>query len=224
MKYIPPLTFFDLETTGLEPVKNVGVKIYGQTQLEPWHSIIEIGWVTVRQRDDATHNDWLVLQKMNLQIAPTESELRKSSQDALAVNGYFERKSAGEWSNSLTLKEALWYFLNVCGGTILIAKNPCFDNKFMELALTRAYIPYKEFQRRFHYRVLDVNSIVLGRILPTGMPYTPELLDKLYDLLRIAPEQKPHKAVRGAEHAYRIYRKVMELTPRQLSFIRRCIK
>lgn len=223
MRYVLPLTFFDLETTGLESVKNVGVKMQGRVQLEPWHTIIEIGWVTVRQRNDRNYIDWLVLQRMNLQIEPSEAQLHRASKEALAINGYLERKEKGEWKNAVTLNEALWDFLKLCSGSILIAKNPCFDNKFLEVALAQAHIPYTEFQRRFHYRILDVNSIALGKILPDGIPYDPNILDTLSPLLGIEPEPKPHKAIQGAEQAYKIYRKVMELKSSELRTIRKRI-
>ena len=218
-----PIAFFDLETTGLEFVKNVGVELYGKNQLELWHTIIEIGWVTVRQRNDENYTDWLVLQRMNLQISPNEQQLHRASKEALAVNGYLERKEAGEWKNALKLRDALWWFISNCGGSVLININPCFDDKFLEISLAQAHIPYKEFQRRFHYRILDVNSIAVGKLLAPGSPYKTNLFggNALSKLLGIKPETEPHMAVRGAEQAYRIYRRLMELKPREVSAIRR---
>ena len=34
-------------------------------------------------------------------------QLKRASQEALAVNGYLERKEAGEWANPTTLNKAL---------------------------------------------------------------------------------------------------------------------
>lgn len=220
---VPILVFFDCETTGLECLKQVGTPYTGSLVV-PWHEIIEIGWVKVRQRDDARGSDWAVLEEMNIRVVP--QHLVIAQKKALAVNGYLERKARGEWADAISLRDALRLFLESCEKAVFVGVNPCFDSKFLEVAFARAGIRYAEFQNRFHYRVLDVSAVAWGRFASVGAPYLPRNFGSsmLAEFLGIEGEQKPHEALRGAQQAYALYRALMELDAKKLRLMQKRVQ
>lgn len=218
----PDLAFFDLEATGLEFVKQIGP--WGRGLLVPWHEIIELGWVRVRQRDARAGVDWEIRDEANYRIAP--QRLSVANQKSLEVVGYVERARKGEWANAVPLREALWQFLTHCEGSHLIGVNSSFDVKFLECAFAEAGIPRREFEKRFHHRVLEVNSVAMGKLLTPGVPYAPWTFGsgKLSEYLGIEKEQEPHCAVNGARHGFAVYRALMDLDAKTLRALQRRIK
>jgi DNA polymerase III epsilon subunit-like protein len=105
----------DLETTGLDPLKN---------------EIIEIGFVIF---DD---KDFKIYAQFNLKVKPEHIETAHPK--ALEVNGYKEE----DWKDAISLHQALTFFAKATDKATLIAHNVAFDWAFLEASFNRLEIKH----------------------------------------------------------------------------------
>ena len=105
-----PLSFIDLEMTGLEAAK---------------HEILEIGLLKVSQPDLEIIESWEV------KVRP--ENLASADEEALKVNGFSEEK----WKDAISLKEAMEVLAPKASGTILAGWNIATDYAFLDAAVTK---------------------------------------------------------------------------------------
>lgn len=115
-----PISFLDLEMTGLESTK---------------HEIIEVGLVKVSQPDLKILEEWEV------KVKPEHIET--ADPESLKISGYDEEK----WKSSISLKETMEKLAPKVKGTILAGFNVACDYSFLDSAVTRTGIPL-DFHRR----------------------------------------------------------------------------
>ncbi len=98
------LAFIDIETTGLDLIKN---------------EIIEIGCVI-------TNPKLKILEEFELKIKPEHIE--NANKTALKINHYKEK----DWTEALPLEEAIKIFLKKVKDCIMVGQNVAFDSGFLE--------------------------------------------------------------------------------------------
>ncbi|TSC58196.1 MAG: DNA polymerase III subunit epsilon [Candidatus Peregrinibacteria bacterium Greene0416_19] len=104
MAPLPPLTVFDVETTGLDPKKG--------------HRIVEIAGV--RLENGTLRTDSVFVEMVNPE--------REIPWEARQVNKISDQEVAG----APTIEQVLPRFLDFAGGSILVAHNAQFDYGFLE--------------------------------------------------------------------------------------------
>ncbi len=124
-----PLIFFDLEMTGLSPIK---------------HEIIEIGAV----RAVRNGNEWKINGEKNWLVASTHIET--ADPDALSIVGY----SDSEWKDAIPLETALREFVAFASGGFLVGHDSAVDWSFLSPALDRFGI-----ENTADYHILDTASM-----------------------------------------------------------------
>ncbi len=102
-----PLSFIDVETTGLEPEKHEMIQI----------AVIKVDCVTLE-----------VLDEIETKIQPRH--LERADPVALRINGYCPER----WTNAITLWQALCQINPLIDGTILAGHNVAFDRAFLQAA------------------------------------------------------------------------------------------
>jgi len=177
----------DVETTGVDPIKN---------------SIISIGGIIVPKDLDST-----ILNFYNEAIIWPGAEI---SDTALEYNG----ATREEITHSLVrltqreMLENLIHFVNHSEDQTVWGYNPRFDVDFLNASLER-----EGFDFRFSYHTLDQHTLVYAHLLQRGI--IPPLKNKksalngdtISEYVGIPPEPKPHNALNGAKwEAEAIYR------------------
>lgn len=108
-----PISFIDLEMTGLESAK---------------HEIVEIGLVKVSQPDLEIIETW------EAKVKPEHPETAEP--DSLKISGYNEEG----WKNAATLQEAMRILSEKVKGTVLSGWNVSADYSFLDSAVTKTGI------------------------------------------------------------------------------------
>lgn len=117
---ICPISFIDLEMTGLESTK---------------HEIVEIGLVKVSQPD------LIVIEKWEAKVRPMHPET--GDPVAVEISGYDQEK----WKDSIMLQEMMQIFAVKVKGTILAGFNVSSDYSFLDVAITQTGIPLDVHRR-----------------------------------------------------------------------------
>ncbi|OGF82414.1 hypothetical protein A3B18_03670 [Candidatus Giovannonibacteria bacterium RIFCSPLOWO2_01_FULL_46_13] len=115
-----PISFIDLEMTGLESSK---------------HEIVEIGLVKVSQPNLE------VIERWEIKVKPTR--LETADLEALRISGY----DAEKWKDAISLKEMMEMLAPKVQNTILAGFNVSSDYSFLDVAVTSTSIPL-DFHRR----------------------------------------------------------------------------
>ena len=108
-----PISFLDLEMTGLEGHR---------------HEIVEIGLVK------ASQPDLKILETWEIKVRP--EKLSEADPIALKISGYDKEK----WKDAVSLKEAMEALSFKISGTILAGWNVPVDYSFLDAAVTRTGI------------------------------------------------------------------------------------
>jgi DNA polymerase III epsilon subunit-like protein len=129
-----PLTFLDIETTGLR---------YD-------HEIIEIGGIVV---DQPAYN---TIREFDFKVKPTN--LTIADPIALKIVGYNDQ----DWQKALGIKEALQQLEAVAKNTVLIGQNFTFDWTRLEKAFFEN--GWTDIPPAFSYHRLDVMSMAFAKL------------------------------------------------------------
>lgn len=215
-----PFLFLDLETTGHDPLKRVCIKNSGGASkyiLVPWHEIIDVGAVMVKQ--DLTEMG----EPFSLKVKPEHPERCLLN----LVNDYPKRAVTGEWENAVSLHEALirlfsWIQRTAPQQAVAIpgGQNWFFDWSFLVVAFAACGIIENEWRQYLHYTRFDTRSMAIQELWEPGTPYDPSDYslrnDRLAKRLGIPAEPYPHEALNGAREALMVYRKLVELKKHRL--------
>ena len=177
------LAFVDIETTGLNSRQ---------------HEIIEISVVRVKQT--WTPDEKPVFEKMfewSAKIKPEHLEL--ADPIALRINGYI----ASDWTESISLENALTEFVEKTDGAIMVAHNVAFDSEFINAKLADFKI-----QNKMHYHRLDTVSLAFGLLhsAPDVGRYSLGELCKYFGIIN----NRPHSALSDALSDFELFKKLMD--------------
>lgn len=157
----------DLETSG---------DVFGM------HEILEIGLVVVNPKTLE------IIDKLNVKIKPEHIE--NAVPAALERNGYEEKN----WSNAVSLKEAIEQYASKTHYAIFYAYNVSFDWGFMSDAFKKTGV-----KNMMDYHRIDLMSMAY-------LKYKDELkslsFNSVSELIGIPKEPMPHAALNGAMQAY----------------------
>jgi DNA polymerase-3 subunit epsilon len=170
------LAFIDLETTGLNVLE---------------HEILDIGCVL-------TNPDLEILEEFSLKIKP--DHLENADPVAIKINRYNEEN----WSEAISLFDAMKIFVKKVDGAIMIGHNVAFDSSFLDCAFAKTKIG-----NTMHYHKLDTVSIAWAKL-----HREPDLEHfSLHELsLRFGIKNKdPHTGLGDARATYELYKKLLEL-------------
>jgi DNA polymerase III epsilon subunit-like protein len=109
-----PISFIDLEMTGLEAQK---------------HEIVEVGLVKVSQPD------LVIIEKWDIKVRP--EHLETADLEALKISGYNEEK----WKDAVSLSEMMKILAEKTQGSILAGFMVMSDYSFLDSAATKTGIP-----------------------------------------------------------------------------------
>ena len=181
------LAFVDLETTGLIPLKwswmlNTRVAL-------PHHEIIEIALVLVEARTLKIVDEW------DIKVKPVR--LMAANPVALDVNGY----SDGLWIDACPLLDALNELARRTSGAELVCHNVSFDWEFLNTAFGQCGMSHD-----LHYHRHCTMSMADVMLRPLGLTSTK--LEEVCKFLGITEEPSVHRALRGAQCCYEVYKKL----------------
>ncbi|MCC6290612.1 3'-5' exonuclease [Candidatus Nomurabacteria bacterium] len=177
------LSFIDLETTGLNPVK---------------HEILEIGCLVVRPIDDSPRPQWEVVDELEMKVKPTR--LESAEPEALRVNGYNE----GDWLFAASLEQAMKTLCEKIADTTVVAQNVAFDWSFLESAFSATGVQPKVF-----YHKMDLPSMVYGKLhhKPELQKVSLWALSQYFGI----KNENAHTALADARTTFEIFKKLLEL-------------
>ena len=149
------------------------------TGLDPrFHEIVEIGAIKV----DADLNE---IRRFDMKVHPIF--LDRAEPKALEVNGYNEE----DWADAASYFEAACRFRDFSADGVLAAWNITFEYNFLD----------RMFRDVRVNNLMDYHRIDLPSIAWAVIPRITKLsLDKVGEYFGLAPEQKPHRGIRGAEY------------------------
>lgn len=169
----------DCETSGLDPAR---------------HALLSVGAVTASGRefyreclfDETREVDPAAMAVNGINLALTSADDVWPEQAVLELLAFLREEHDGKWLH---------------GG-----KNPKFDRDFLHLAAGPAL--QEQLGTTLSRRTIDVHSWAYLWAFGHGIDCTaPEFCtDVIYAHLGFAPEEKPHQALRGAQHAMAIFR------------------
>ncbi len=163
------------------------------TGLDPLaHEIIEIGCIIFDNKTFEVHG------RLNFRIKPEHIE--NAAPKALEVNGYNKE----EWEDGMTLFQALNFYAEATKGCTFMAHNVTFDWSFMVASFAKENITHGLDKYK-----IDTMSLAWGKI--PHHKVTSWSLKTLCSYFGIPPEPKVHRAINGAECAYHVYKKLMQL-------------
>lgn len=172
------IAFTDLEMSGLDPKK---------------HEIIEMGLILA----DAQTLE--ILERLNLKIQP--EDLASADPASLVFNGY----SNEEWTDAVSLKDAMTEYARLTQGALFAAWNSPYDWSFIVQAFYKTGL-----QNSMDYHTLDVFTAGYEKLA-----HNPDVevfkLSGLCKYFGIPKEPMPHRAINGAERAYEVYKKLKTL-------------
>ena len=189
------IAFTDLETTGLEKFKLLN-PIVGD--LVPWSEICEIGLVVADYKTLKIITTWKAKVKINY---PHRIEPK-----AAMVNGYNEN----DWRHARELRDALKAYNGLTAGATFAAHNAMLDWGFLEIAFAR-----EELTLELGGPIIDTLETARSITESKGYELDSFSLKNLAAFLRLEPEPLPHRALNGAMLAYRIFKALRELKPKQ---------
>lgn len=170
------LVFVDLETTGLH-IDN---------------EIIEIGWLRVNQQDLS------IIKEQNIKIKPTK--LNDADPKALEITNYSEKN----WSDALTIEEAMKIFISENQGCVLVGYNFFYDWAWLYSTLNKLGANNPPF----YYHKLDILSMayIILKDSPNIENFSMNDICKFFNIKR----EKAHNAFYDAKFTFEIYKKLIE--------------
>lgn len=155
------------------------------TGLDPLtDEITEIGWIV---SDTGIARQYLVKHEAQ----PCEWVLERTD--------YLTRIFPGP---QVPLREALQQLADDCPEKpYLVGANPAFDARFLTRAFARWNMPYP-----LHYRMVDVETLVMGALKLEAPPS----LRECGDLLHLPENPDPHTALADARQAMRVFYAVLQ--------------
>ena len=199
--------FLDIETTGHDTVRRIGLIEDVGCILVPWHEIIEIGVLAVSVESSN------ILKSFEIKIKPQHPERCIPN----LINHYPRRVAKGEWDKAVSLKEGINSFLMFCDNfdmTHLIGQNFFFDWSFLSVAFAECNINEETIKKYIHYKKIDTASMAVQELLGTDDIYDPKnfslrggLIQKHLD---IPQEPVPHTAMNGAMQAFQLFTALKE--------------
>jgi len=197
-----PLIFLDLETTGHDPLKKLGLLSDTEVELMPWHEIIEIGAIA------ADPKSLEIFGTFEIKVAPRHPD--RCLEDL--INHYPERAAKGEWDEAVPLYDAIQEFIAFCGKwemAHLIGQNFFFDWLFLKIAFMVCGVTDEDIRTHIHYKMLDTASMAVQELLTSGECYDPQNFSLRSGLLQkqlgLPPEPEPHTALNGAFQAHSVF-------------------
>lgn len=162
------------------------------TGLDPrYHEIVEIGAIKVDQ-------DLNELGRFDMKVSPIFFE--RAELEALDINGY----NAADWADAESYLTAARAFAKFSAEGVLAAWNITFEYNFLDQMFRDTRV-----QNKMDYHRIDLPSIVWARY-----PRIPKLsLDAVGAIFGLAPEQKPHRGIRGAEYELQVLKHLRGLRP-----------
>lgn len=176
----PFVVVIDVETTGLDPAK---------------HSVIEIGAVVLDSLDAVAPLEF---------VAEVRADWwREWDEEAGQVHGITRAvaEDPARLAPARALAMLLEWLLAIGGGrrAILAGMNPGFDLAFLR-EMARRTEQERALRERIGHRTLDLHSLafVAARQWDPAWDLANLHTDKIYWLLGMQPEPKPHRALTGA--------------------------
>ncbi|MES2931749.1 MAG: 3'-5' exonuclease [Patescibacteria group bacterium] len=164
------------------------------TGLDPdVHEIIEIGLVLL---DPVTLDP---IWRYDTKVIPEHIET--ASPEALKINGYSEE----EWRDAIPLRDALEAYSTIAADGVFLAHNMATDWAFMRAGFKKTGVP-----DRLDYHRIDLFSTAFALLHESEL--TEFKLLMLARHLGVPEEPLPHRAMGGAECAYQIYRRLMQMS------------
>lgn len=170
----------DLETTG---------DVFGV------HEILEVGLVVFDQ------NTFEITDTLNIKVKPLCIE--NAVPEALAVNGY----NAEDWTEAVSLKEAMEIYAEKVKDAVFCAYNATFDWGFISDAFRTTGITNPLSTRENHDR-LDLLSIAFAKGLDRSQSLS---LQSACDMFGVLKEPAVHRALNGAMTEYELFKKLYEI-------------
>jgi len=194
-----PLAITDLETSGLNPRHC---------------EILEVGLVLVNRRN------WEVLGKYTSKVKPTFTRIIEPDEEAsfdfrslargekvafrkaLDINGYVE----DEWRDAPPLESVLTDYVVWTDGAVFTSHNTTFDWGFMDVGFEEAGVKHT-----MDYHRPDLFTRSSEILISKDVELPKYSLDSLAKYFYLGEEAKPHRALRGAELAFEIFKAVSAL-------------
>lgn len=156
------------------------------------HEIVEIGLIVVDQTNLKIIDEW------NAKVKPRH--IKTAAASAIKVCGYNKL----DWTNAMSLKDAMEIYSKKTKNAIFLAQNSFFDWSFISEAFKDTGVEdYTDYHR------VDLFSI--GWSKQKDFPRFKEFsLSGMCRYFRIPEEPMPHRAVNGARKAYEVLRKLMD--------------
>jgi len=167
------LAITDIETTGDVP----GV-----------HEVIEIGLVVCKPRT------FEIVKKLNIKIKPLK--LENAIPKAMERNGYKEE----DWSDAVTLKEAMEIYSQNTSECVFYAFNITFDWSFISYSFKETGV-----KDTMDYHRFDIMSMAHQKI---GDKVLGPSLNNFSVVFGLSPEIFPHNALNGAMQAHMLLQKL----------------
>ena len=158
------------------------------------HEIIELGCLIF---DNETFE---IYGKLNFKIKP--EHIHDADPKALQVNGYTEE----EWKDGMSLFQALMFFADATEGCTFMAHNVTFDWSFIVASAEREGIT-----RMLKLDKYKIDTMSIAWALVPHSKVKSFSLKTLCTFLGIPPEPAVHRAINGAECAYGVYKKLMQM-------------
>ena len=168
----------DLETTG---------DVFGV------HEILEIGLVVFDQKT------FEITDTLNIKIKPLHIE--NAVPEALTVNGY----KAEDWTEAVSLKEAMEIYAEKVKDAVFCAYNATFDWGFISDAFRTTGVINPLSTKENHDR-LDLLSIAFAKGLDKSQSLS---LRSACDMFGVPKEPTVHRAINGAETNYELFKKIV---------------
>lgn len=172
------LAITDIETTGLD---------------FHVHEIVEIGLLVVDQKT------FKIKDELNIKVKPRH--IKTGASAAIKFCGYNKL----DWSNAVSLKEAMEIYAKKTKNAVFLAQNSFFDWSFISEAFKETGVEdYTDYHR------VDLFSIGWSRAkkLPGLKDFTLTSMSRHFNL---GAEPMPHRALNGATKAWEILKSLQKL-------------
>jgi DNA polymerase III epsilon subunit-like protein len=172
-----PIAMTDIETSG---------------DIPSIHEILEIGLVVYDQKT------FEIIDTLNVKVRPEHIETAVPA--ALAHNGW----KAENWSDALSLKEAMKRYAEKTQNAIFCAYNVSFDWSFILEAFAQSGLQNPMSTRENHDR-LDLLTLAYAKGLKKEGSLSLKNACKVFG---VPPEPEPHGAFSGAMTAFELWKKI----------------
>lgn len=183
--------FLDSETNGLDAQK---------------HRLIEIAFKIINITDGILIDEYQSI------IFQPKAVWRKSDPDSLKINGFtYNDVEKGNTENSVSKKIIECFTSNKINrdSAVFICQNPSFDRIFFYQLIPSDI----QENLRLPYHWLDLASMFWAISIKNKEDPKPWITglskDQIAKRYKLAPEDKPHKAINGVNHLIDCYKKVV---------------